>query len=117
MPHRTGPTNNELRNLIDSLKKKGYDKKDNFLLRLAKELNKPSRQRREVSLSNINRVSKDKEIIVVPGKVLDGKIEKKITLAAWSFSSSAKKSLELAGCKIISIWDLLKSDKKARIVG
>jgi len=116
MPHRTGPTNVELANLIASLKQEGY-KGNKFLARLGKELEKPTRQRREVSLSNINRTAKEGETVVVPGKVLDGRIEKKVTVACWGISASARKSLEKVGGKVITIQDLVKSGQTARIMG
>ena len=116
MPHRTGPTNEKLAKLISELKQAGY-KGDKFSVLLAKELEKPTRRRREVSLSNINRTARDGEIIVVPGKVLDGKIEKKVTIAAWKFSAHARGSVEKAGGETMTIHELLKSGKKARIVG
>jgi len=116
MPHRTGPTNQELVELIAELKAEGY-KGNKFLARLAEELEKPTRRRREVSLSNINRTARDGETIVVPGKVLDGKVDKKLTIAAWKFSAQAMESIANAGGKIMSIQELIKSGKSARIIG
>lgn len=116
MPHRTGPTNPELKNLIKKLKQEGYGK-SRFLLRLANELERSARQRREVSLSSINRVAKEGETVVVPGKVLDGKIEKKVIVACWKISSGARNSLEKIGGKAISIDKLIESKKVARIIG
>ena len=116
MPHPTGPTNQELAGLIAQLKQEGY-KGNKFLARIGKELARPTRQRREVSLSNINRTAKDGETVVVPGKVLDGKIEKKITVACWKISEGARKRVNDLGGKIITIQELMKSGKAARIMG
>jgi large subunit ribosomal protein L18e len=116
MPHRTGPTNSELKALIDELKQAGY-KGNKFLARLGKELDKATRNRREVSLARINRTAKEGEMVVVPGKVLDGRLEKKLTIAAWRFSAQARESVKNSGGKIMSISELMKSGKAARIIG
>jgi large subunit ribosomal protein L18e len=116
MPRPTGPTDQGLVKLIGQLKQEGYNG-NKFLARLGKELSRPTRQRREVSLSNINRTAKDGETVVVPGKVLDGKIEKKVTVACWKISAGAEKRLKDVGGKIITIEELMKSGKAARIMG
>ena len=67
-------TNPNLNKLIISLKKA---KKD-IWKRVASDLEKPRRQRRIVKLDRINRNCGEKEIALVPGKVLsDGNISKK----------------------------------------
>ena len=113
----TKTSNQNLKNMIVSLKKA---KKD-IWKRIASDLEKPRRNRRTVNISRINRYCGEKEIAVVPGKVLaDGDLTKKITIAALVFSNSAKTKIEKAGGKAISIPELLQSNpdaKGVRILG
>jgi len=117
MTKRTGPTNLELQNLIKSLKKLSTKEEVNIWKRIAKDLEKPTRQRRKVNLYKIDKHTREGEIAIVPGKVLSlGELNKKITVAAYQFSDAAKKKIE----KSISITELMKSNpkgKKVRIIG
>jgi large subunit ribosomal protein L18e len=118
---RTGTTNKYLKELIGELKKLSIEEKVAIWKRVAVDLEKPTRQRRIVNLSSINRYTKDGEVIVVPGKVLGtGNIDHKITVAAQSFSDSAKKVIEDAKGKAITIKQLVKDNpkgKNVRIIG
>ncbi len=113
----TGPSNMELRKLIVTLNKK----KEPLWKRVSKELAKPTRQRRSVNLSRINTNTNDGETALIPGKVLGtGEITKKIKVAGWQFSSSAKEKIEKAGGKALSLSELAESYKKGfkvRIIG
>ena len=81
--------------------------------RLARELEKPTRKRREVNLSRIQRFAKSGETVLVPGKVLAaGELNKKVTIAAWNFSASAKEKVKAAGGKTLAISELIKSHPK-----
>jgi large subunit ribosomal protein L18e len=76
---------------------------------LARRLSKPRRSYATVNLSKINRYSKKGEIILVPGKVLSsGNLEHPVEIAALSFSSEARKKVERAGGKCLSIEELLE---------
>lgn len=117
---RTGPTNPQLKSLIAELKSRSYKEKGKIWGRLAEDLEKPSRQRRTVNLSRINRFAKDGETIVVPGKVLAaGELDRGITIAAWQFSDSAKEKIEKANGKAMLLSDLLnaQSISRTRIIG
>jgi ribosomal protein L18E len=95
MGKATGPTNPNLSKLIQDLKLLSFKEKVNIWKSIAKELEKPTRRRRSVNLSKIDRYSKDNETIIVPGKVLgSGALSKNITIAAFQFSESAKKKLK-----------------------
>jgi large subunit ribosomal protein L18e len=107
----SGPTNPRLRNLIEKLK----SSESELWKRVAKDLARARRKRREVNLSRINRYSKEGEVIVVPGKVLgSGEIEHAITIAAFSFSKEAKQRITKAGGKVMSIEKLFKENPKGR---
>ncbi|MBU1111823.1 MAG: 50S ribosomal protein L18e [archaeon] len=117
MVKRTGPTNLQLKTLIVELATKQDSK---LWKRVAKDLSKPSRQRRIVNLYKINKFAKDGETILVPGKVLSiGELDKKVNVAAYQFSGSAKEKIAKNG-SAMSINELLTKNpdgKKVRILG
>ncbi len=118
---RTGPTNSELGNLIRELKTLAIKEDVKLWKRIAEDLEKPSRKRRIVNISKINRFAKDGENIIVPGKVLGvGQLDKGLTVAAESFSQSAKDTIAKGNGKAITISELMSSNpkgKKVRIIG
>src|SRR3989338_3584022 len=118
---RTGPTNINLSGLIVELRRKAYAEKIPLFERLAEDLEKPTRQRREVNLSKISRYAKKGELVVVPGKVLaSGELNQSITIAAWKFSQQAIEKISKANAKAITINDLAKNGVKGaqvRIIG
>ena len=118
---RTGPTNPLLRDLIGELKKRSNEQEVNLWKRIALDLEKPTRQRRAVNLSRINRHTKENEVVVVPGKVLgSGMLNHKLTISAYQFSDQAKDKLEKSGAQIVSLLDLSKekpNGKNIRIIG
>ena len=114
---RTGPRNIDLRKFIVELKKS----ESKFWKRIAKDLEKPERQRRIVNLSRINRYTKEGETIVVPGKILSlGELNHKLTLSSWNLSKASEKKINESGGKVISLPELFKQNKegkKVRIIG
>lgn len=108
-----GPENKRLLELIGQLRKanKGIWKK------AAEELSKPTRRRPEVNVSKIERYAKDGSVILVPGKVLgSGFITKKVTVAAFNFSESAKANISKGGGKAIHIAQLLSENPQGKDV-
>ncbi|MEK6868914.1 MAG: 50S ribosomal protein L18e [Nanoarchaeota archaeon] len=118
---RTGPTNPLLRDLIGELKKRSNEQEANLWKRIALDLEKPTRQRRAVNLSRINRHTKENEVVVVPGKVLgSGNLNHKLTISAYQFSEQAKDKLRKAGAEMVSLLELSKekpNGKGIRIIG
>jgi large subunit ribosomal protein L18e len=116
-----GTTNEHLAQLIVELKKKAIASNQGLWKLLATDLEKPSRQRRVVNLSRINRHTAEGDIIVVPGKVLsDGELNHALTIAAWSFSQKAKHKIIEKKAKAISIHDLMNMNikgKKVKVIG
>src|SRR3989344_9027212 len=113
---RTGPQNANLRIMIEGLKKKSYSDNSLIWLRVAEDLEKPTRQKRVVNLSRINRYTKDNETIIVPGKVLgSGQLDHKIIVAAFSFSKGALEKINQRG-EAILIKDFMKEDIKGKRV-
>lgn len=110
----------QLQELITELKKNSIANKVKIWKRLAVDLEKPTRIRREVNIYKIEQYAKPNETIVVPGKVLGtGELTKKVTVAAFNFSDSAYQKIKAKG-QAISIPDLIKNNpkgKKVRILG
>jgi large subunit ribosomal protein L18e len=121
MVKRTGPQTLELQNLIRDLKILGNKEDVSLWKRVADDLEKPTRIRREVNLYKIDKNVRDGEIALVPGKVLSiGILSKKLTIAAYSFSDNALEKIKESGAKAISIDKLMKENpkgKKVRIIG
>ena len=121
MAKRTGPSNPHLRVLIQELKKTAIQQAVPLWKRIASDLERPTRIRRAVNLSRINRFTKDSEVIIVPGKVLgSGAVDHKLTIAALSFSEGATTKLKKMDCELLSINELIERNPKAskvRIIG
>ena len=117
----TGPTNPILMGLIEDLKNKSIEQKVNIWNKIASDLQRPTRKRRIVNLSKLNRYTKENETIIVPGKVLgSGILDHKLIISAYQFSESAKEKLAKAGATIIPLNDLIKESprgKRIRIIG
>ncbi len=113
---RTGSDNLNLVNLINDLKKLSLDQKVNIWKRIAEDLERPTRSRREVNLEKLNRCTKANESVIVPGKVLgDGELGHKLRVAAFRFSESARGKVNA-----VSIRELMKENPKGkgvRIIG
>ncbi len=118
---RTGPSNQHLQALIQTLRKEASSQKAGLWRRIADDLERSTRQRRVVNISRINRFTKANETVIVPGKVLGtGTLNHALIIAAWSFSDGAKKRIEDAKGTCLTISDLLKKNPKAsevRILG
>ena len=99
--------------LISDLKAQERDNGAAIWRDIAKRLEKPKRNWAETNLSKLDRYAKDGETIIIPGKVLAaGEINKKLTVAAWSFSEAAEKAIVDAGGKAIGIRDLMAENPK-----
>ncbi len=114
-------TNPQLITLISELKKQANEKDVQIWKDIAKRLEKPSRNWAEVNLNRISRYTNEKEIALIPGKVLsDGELTKKVSIAAWSFSKKAEEKIKEAGGKTMTIEELMKTNpdgKNIRILG
>ena len=113
-------TNNNLRTLIEELKKASSEQNAKIWKRIALDLEKSTRAKRIVNLSRLDRYTAENEIVVVPGKVLGtGDLNHKLTVAAFSFSESAKEKINSNG-KTLSLSELLQSNPKGnkiKIIG
>lgn len=113
--------NQQLSSLIVDLKKTSIKENVKIWKRIASDLERPTKQRRVVNLSKIDRYAKDNDVIVVPGKVLSmGQLNKKVTVAAFNFSGNAIQKITESGSKTLMIPELIKKNpkgNKVRIMG
>ncbi len=113
--------NEQVMQLIESLKTAAITNKVPLWKRIATELENPTRSRREVNVYKIENVAREGEIIIVPGKVLgSGVLSKKVTIAALSFSESAKNKIIAQKGEALTIKELLEKNpqgSKVRIMG
>ncbi|MGB9719093.1 MAG: 50S ribosomal protein L18e [Candidatus Anstonellales archaeon] len=111
MKIKTNAENERLLSIVDVLRKEQKP----FWRRVAELLAKPKRHRPEVNLRKIEKLAKEGDTIVVPGKVLgDGRLTKKVNVVAFNFSESAKKIMEEAGAKYMEIEEYYKKNKEAK---
>jgi large subunit ribosomal protein L18e len=108
---RRNKDNQVLQSLVESLLKTQKP----IWKKVAYELSRPRRQKVEVNLSKLEDYADPDVTVLVPGKVLgSGAVSKKITVAAFSFSESARKLIHENGGKAISIESLHKSNPDGR---
>jgi len=114
---RTGPTNKSMERLIEEIRKVAAKENSDFWRRIARELERPTRTRRNVNLMRINKNTKEGETIIVPGKVLGtGNLEHNVTIVAYNFSESAINKIKSK----MTIGELLHKNpkgKNVRIIG
>jgi large subunit ribosomal protein L18e len=99
--------NKQLTNLVSEMRKLAIEQKVDFWKKIAKELEKPTRMKREVNTRKIAKVVNEGEVAVVPGKVL-GSDKVNNEIAAYQASESAK-----ANNKIMTFEELMKKNPKA----
>ena len=113
--------NIQLATLIHELKKAASENNVALWKRIANDLEKPTRNTRIVNLSKLEKFSNEGEMIIVPGKVLgSGELTKKMTVAAFKFSDSAKEKIVSAKGSTLDIFEMLKKNpkgQKIRIIG
>lgn len=107
--------------MVKSLKQASVKNDAPIWSKLAKLALKPSSARRVVNLTKINDISKENDVIVVPGKVLGtGNVLHKVTLSSFSISNAAAKKIIESGGKIISFSEMIEkypTGKGVNIIG
>jgi len=95
--------------LVGELKKSSKKNKAPIWAKLAELAVKPSSVKRIVNITRISRLTKENDVIIVPGKVLGtGILLHKITLCSFSISNSAAKKILGAGGKILSFKEMVE---------
>ncbi|ADV65647.1 50S ribosomal protein L18e [Desulfurococcus mucosus] len=114
-------TNIVLRKTIEELRRQASRSNAPIWGAVAEELSKPTRRRRAVNVSRINRHTAPGDIVVVPGKVLGaGDLDHPVTVAAFSFSKTAIEKIVRSGGRVLHIMDLLRenpSGSNVKIIG
>ncbi len=83
---------------------------------IAQELEKSTRRTSNINIKKIMKYTREGETAIIPGKVLSlGKMEKKLTIAAYTFSDKAFEKINKKG-KALSIQELLKANPKGNKV-
>ena len=91
-------------------------KSKGFIEHLIELSSMPRRKRIKVNIRKLDKIVKDGDYIIVPGKVLGvGDTKKKFNIAAIEYSSSATEKLKKGGCNIINIEEALKA-KEPKII-
>jgi large subunit ribosomal protein L18e len=112
---KSGPTDPNIRALINALRKTSAKHETRIWRRVAELVSRPSRKRLAVNVGKISRHTKAGDIVVVPGKVLgSGSIHHKVTVAAMSSSATARSLIVEAGGSLISIDELLNQSPKGK---
>ncbi len=92
-------------------------KKNKHWAEVAGILSGSRKNRKNMNLEEIDAEAKEKEKIIIPGKVLSqGELNKKLNVVALSFSEKAKEKLKSASCDFSSILEEIKSNTKAEKV-
>ena len=90
-------------------------KKNKEWKKVAEILTRPTREKIIINLDKINSETKEGDTVIVPGKVLSqGEIDKKIRIAALSFSEKAQEKLKKTKSEVVSILDEIKINKNAQ---
>ena len=115
----TKTLNKVLFDTIRDLRKLSNSTGENLYKAVADKLSSSASQRAQVNLLQLEKVAKDKETVIIPGKLLgDGQITKNVTVIAFKASESAIKKLTAAGGKFIEIREFIKKPTtKPRIIG
>jgi large subunit ribosomal protein L18e len=110
-------TNPHILDLISGLKKQSRESEAPLWRDIAHRLTRPTRQYIEVNLSRLDRYTLDKDLVLVPGKVLGaGEISHSLTVAALGFSAGAKDKITAAGGSCLTIEELMsKNPDGARV--
>lgn len=102
-------TNPELKSLIRELRNLGRKENVKIWDAVAKQLEKSTRRMPAVNISKINKYCSNKDVIIVPGKVLSaGDLKKDVTIAAFQFSDKAKEKIK----NHLTIQELIKKNPK-----
>jgi large subunit ribosomal protein L18e len=107
--------------MVKQLKAASAKNKAPIWSRLAKLVQSPSSAKKVVNLTKLNDVTKENDVIIVPGKILaTGNLGHKITLCSFSISNSAAQKVIESGGKIINFSELIEqfpTGKGVNVIG
>ncbi|MDE1853023.1 MAG: 50S ribosomal protein L18e [Thaumarchaeota archaeon] len=106
-------SNPVLRRASVMLERAGKNQKAPIWSKASEMLSSLTKNRIEVNLARISKVSVEGQAVFVPGKVLGtGVIDKKLVVGAFAFSSSARSKIEAGGGSALSIEEFVKKYPK-----
>ena len=107
--------------MAKELKKASKKNEAPIWARLADLAIKPSSARRVVNLTKIDKITKEGDVLFVPGKVLGtGNMSHKITLCSFSISTVAATKIIQAGGSVLKFTDMIEkfpTGKDVTIIG
>ena len=114
-------TNQTVLTMVKDLRTASAKNKAPIWSKIAEMAQKPGIAQRIINVKKISTVTKENDVIVVPGKVLGtGNISHKITICSFSISTSAARKVLASGGKIISYSEMISkfpTGKGVRIIG
>lgn len=110
-----------LNDTISSLRNAYREKKSPIWKALEKKFKHTRSRYSEVNIGKLDNITKEGDIVIVPGKVLgSGMLQHKIILSTFAISVTALKKIVDSGGKVISINELVEQypdGKGVRIIG
>ena len=105
--------NSLLRYAAVMLEKAGRSEKAPVWSTASQMLSAPAKNKVEVNIGRLSRISEPGQALFVPGKVLgSGTVDKKLMVGAFSFSPSARAKIESFGGSALTIESFLKKYPK-----
>ncbi len=106
-------TNPRIKALVKKLTLAAKVQKADIWKTVARTFDGPIQNWAEVNLDKLNELTKDNETVLVPGKVLGaGELKHPVSVYAFNFSTSAKKSVQAAKGKVGTIEELAEKNPK-----
>jgi len=101
--------------LINQLRDIGRSKKAPIWTRTAEDLAKSNKDRAEINLDKINKLTKDNEMVLVAGKVLgSGSLDHAVTIASFKVSASARAKITGAKGQVLSIKEMADANPQGK---
>ncbi|MFP4403108.1 MAG: 50S ribosomal protein L18e [Candidatus Woesearchaeota archaeon] len=110
-------TNTYLKELIINLDKISKDNNIKLWAKIAKDLKKSTRNSKIINLNKINHLTKENDVVVVPGKILgNGELEHKLTIIGLKISSQAKDKLKQSKSEFYLLDEIIQKNPKIKNV-
>ncbi|MGP8158645.1 MAG: 50S ribosomal protein L18e [Thermoplasmata archaeon] len=110
MAHPIPKENSELVRLIVELRRAARSHQAPIWASVADQLERPRHRVVPVNVGHLDRLTEAGETVIVPGKLLsEGRLSKKLTVAAFAYSKEARAKVHAAGGVTITVNDLLKT--------
>lgn len=110
MPRSPRKQNPELTHAVHELRRAARDHAAPIWSAAADRLERARHQTTPVNVGHLDRLTEDKETILVPGKLLaNGQVHRSLTVAAFSWSEEARTKVHAAGGTLLTIHDLIKT--------